>query len=157
MAGAGGQEEPPFEGYTCRVHVGAGRAGMGIDVYVREDIALRAALLWERGDGNTLLMEFLTQWRTHPVLIVHSPQSQVGQEVYLPWWAEMWRHVAQVVEPVSVLQTRTRQCNRRIEVGPGETMSANAPSSGLSTSETSSTSTPSPRAAALASRGRLAA
>ena len=31
-----GEEEPPFEGYTCHVHVGAGGAGKAIDVYVSE-------------------------------------------------------------------------------------------------------------------------
>ena len=85
------------------MHVGAGRVGTGINVYVQEGIATRAALMWDRGDDNTLVMGVFTPRGKHHVLAVHSPQSQVGQEVYLQWCADMWRHVAQVVDPISVL------------------------------------------------------
>ena len=44
------------------------------------------------------------QWSSScHVLAVHSSKPQVKQDIYLQWWAEMWRQLVQVVEPVSVL------------------------------------------------------
>ena len=57
------------------MHVGAARAGTSKDAYVPEGIATRATLLWDRGDGNTLLMEVLTPWGKQHVLAVHSLES----------------------------------------------------------------------------------
>ena len=41
------------------MHMGMRRAGTGINVYVREGITTGAAFVWDRGDGNALLMEVL--------------------------------------------------------------------------------------------------
>ena len=69
--------------HPAGAHTG-GRAGTGIDVYVREGIATRAALLWDQGDGHALPMEVLTPWGKH----VHSPQCRMGLGMYVQWWAD---------------------------------------------------------------------
>ena len=64
---------------------------MGIDLYVSEGIPTGAALLWDPSDENALLMEVLMLLGQHHVLAVHSPHSLGGHDVYLQWWADMWR------------------------------------------------------------------
>ena len=99
-----GPEDPPFQDYDRNVVLPAhGKAGAGLEVYVRTGTTTRASLLWGAEDANALLMEVLTPWGRHHVLAAHAPQISIGVEPYVRWWAAVWREVTYLVDPTTVL------------------------------------------------------
>ena len=95
---------PPSQVYDRHVVLPAqGKTGAGLEVYVRAGTTARASLLWSKEDANALLMEVLTLCGRHHVLAGHAPQINIGHGPYVRWWATIWREVACLVDPTTVL------------------------------------------------------
>ena len=74
-----GPKDTPFLDYTRHVVLPAhGKTGAGLDMYVRVGTTTRATLLWGKEDANALLMEVLTSWGKHHVLVPMPPKSTLA-------------------------------------------------------------------------------
>ena len=99
-----GLEDPPFQDNTRHVVLpGHGRTRADLDLYVRAVTTIRASLISGKEDANTLLMEVATRLGQHHVLVAHAPQSKIGVEPYVRWWAGVWREVTCIVDATNVL------------------------------------------------------